>query len=479
MTQAGERNVSVRKDRCGGVTVRHFGRIAGFATLVVLTGCKAKPPSTLDETESVESRVELRTGTRRSRLKDAIIASFSQPASSVAAQLAEFSIHDWRGILIWLDLSGLALYLLDRLIHLRLLSSLPAPIRERLEQNLADNRERASALFSETVAISKELHQARIPFAVLKGVTLCPELVSDITLRCQADIDILISETDAIAVRDILVGFGYRLNTIKGHEWSFTAGVSMPMKSTDIYRIRPQRQVELHLLSPAAPGCEAHQENLLARARPRLIQGAELPALSPPDMFIQLARHIFKHLCSEHTRAQWVLEFCRFIEMRKDDREFWRNVEMMAGPEPQAMLAIAATTHLAYSVFGLCAPEALTSWTSANLPLPVRLWIETYGRRVLLAQFPASKFYLFLRQQLEMNNSAQRVVVWHHLLPRHWWPVPVTSGKKDERLIDRISRYCLEARVALMRFRFHMRTGIPFVIESWRWQRIQGCTRLR
>ena len=418
--------------------------------------------------------------TRRSRLKNAIVRSFNLPASSVAAQLAEFSIHDWRGILVWLDFSGLALYVFDRLTFLRLQSCIPMPIRDRLKQNLIDNRERAMALFSEAVDISNELQQENIPFALLKGVTMFPEAVSDIALRCQTDIDILISETDAIAARDILVRFGYRLNTIKGPEWSFTAGVNVPMKITDLYRIRPQRQVELHLLSLTGPGSEAaHQRNLLARARPRLIQGAELPALSPPDMFVQQAVHIFKHLCSEHTRAQWVLEFCRFIEKRRGDLEFWRDVEMAAGTEPQVTIAIAAATHLGCSVFGLRAPEALTSWSSASLPLSVRLWIERYGSRVLLAQFPASKFYLLLQDQLKMDNSSQRAAGWRNVLPRHWWPVPVTVGDKDERLRDRVSRYILEARVAWRRLRFHVRTGIPFVIESWRWQRINSCTRLK
>jgi hypothetical protein len=423
--------------------------------------------------------VKLKAGTRRSRLKNAIIASFSLPASSVSAQLAEFSIQDWRGVLVWLDHSGLALYLLYRLTRLRLQSCLPAPIRGRLEQNLADNRERALDLFSEAVAISNELRKNNISFALLKGVTLCPEPVLDISLRCQTDIDILISESDAIAARDILVRFGYRLSTIKGNEWSFIAGINIPMKITDLYRIRPQRQVELHLLSPAGPDCETHHENLLARARPRLIQGTELPALSSPDMFVQQALHIFKHLCSEHTRAQWVLEFCHFIESRRDDEEFWRNVEMIANSEPQATMAIAAATQLSYSVFGQDAPEALTSWSSASLPFPVKLWIKTYGRRVLLAHFPASKFYLILRQQLEIDNSAQRAGGWRDLLPRHWWPAPVTCAEKDERLKERMSRYILEGRVVWRRLRFHMHTGIPYAIESWRWQRMLSCTRLR
>jgi hypothetical protein len=431
------------------------------------------------ENESIELRVELRARTRRSRLKNAIIASFNSPASSVAAKFAEFSTHDWRGILVWLDFSGLALYLLDRLTYLRLQSCLPMPIHERLRQNLTDNRERALALFSEAVAISNDLQQESIPFALLKGVTLCPEAVSDIALRCQTDIDILISESDAIAARDILVRFGYRLSAIKGHEWSFTAGANIPMKIPDLYKVRPQRQVELHLLSIGGPGCAAHQDNLLARARPRLIRGTELPALSPPDMFVQQALHIVKHLCSEHTRAQWVLEFCRFIEKRRDDREFWRDVEMAAGSEPQATLAIAAATHLAWSVFGQSAPEALTSWSSASLPLSVKLWIKRYGSRVLLAQFPASKFYLFLRDQLEMDNSMHQTRGWRNVLPRHWWPAPVTSGDKDERLKDRMSRYILEARLAWRRLRFHVRTGIPFVIESWRWQRISSGARLK
>lgn len=48
MTRAEERNDNVRKDSWSGVTVRRFARIAGFATLVAIAGCKAKPPSPLE-----------------------------------------------------------------------------------------------------------------------------------------------------------------------------------------------------------------------------------------------------------------------------------------------------------------------------------------------------------------------------------------------------------------------------------------------
>lgn len=416
--------------------------------------------------------LELRGTTRGARLKMAVLASFCEPASAVATQLGEFTERDWQRTLRWLDLTGLALYLLDRITSLGVQNCLPNPILERLQRNLADNRERSSALFQETIAIASELRRANVSFALLKGITLSPESVPDISLRCQMDIDILIRSSDAIAARDILLGFGYVLESIKEQEWCFTAGVERTMKMDTLYKVRPQRMVELHLLPASDQRGAAVLEDRLARARPRFIQGSEFPALSPPDLFVQQALHIFNHLCSEHTRAQWLLEYWRNVLARRDDAAFWKDVESIACDEPRADVALGAVTLLATLLFGDFAPRELLLWLMDRLPRAERLWIETYGRRVLLADFQASKLYMLLRQQLSTRGHPKQVSRWRFLLPFHWWPVRITHRPAEERLPARLMRYRFEAGYALRRLKFHLRTSIPYAIECMRWRRI-------
>ena len=142
------------------------------------------------------------------RLKNAVLASFFDPANKIAQSLEAFSESDWRKALFWLDVSGLALYLLDRLTAVGLQECLPHSILERLQLNFAQNRERTSTLFREAVAISHALKKENISFALLKGFTFPPEVVRDSVLRCQMDIDILVRESGAAAARNAVLGFG-------------------------------------------------------------------------------------------------------------------------------------------------------------------------------------------------------------------------------------------------------------------------------
>jgi len=72
--------------------------------------------------------LDLRGTTRRARLKIAILASFFEPAPLLAALLGEFTERDWQRTMRWLDLSGLALYFLDRLISLGVQNYIPDSI---------------------------------------------------------------------------------------------------------------------------------------------------------------------------------------------------------------------------------------------------------------------------------------------------------------------------------------------------------------
>jgi hypothetical protein len=405
---------------------------------------------------------------RTERLKEAVIAAFSHPAAEVSARLRRFNSADWKKVLFWLDASGLALYLLDRLTSLGLQHCLPAPILVRLMQNLRDNRVRTAALLDEADHVSRALRARSVTCALLKGFTLFPESVPDCSFRYQLDLDFLVADRDRVATEEVLSSLGYRLHAVSGDTLEFKSRVSAEPDMNRLYQARPQRSLELHLLPAADEGTT--RQHRLARVQLRAVQGKSLPALSPADLFLQQALHLFKHLCSEHTRASWVLEFVRHLRARHDDLGFWREVESLASMEERADIAIGAVTLLATRTFGEAPPAELSRWTIDRLPSDVRLWIETYGQRVLLTDFPGSKLYLLLRTHLQSESGTHRAALRRLVLPRHL-PPRITHGEAGESFSARLRRFRVEAGFVLFRLRFHLVEGLRYAVESSRWQR--------
>jgi hypothetical protein len=411
---------------------------------------------------------ESKAAKRAKGLKDAVLASFYAPASEVAERLDGFDLRDWQRILYWLDISGLALYLLDRLMQLGLERRLPAEIRARFQRNLNENRERTDALFQEAAAISDEMMRHGIAFALLKGITLTPDSVPDAALRWQIDLDFLVAASDATAARHVLMNFGYSLHAVCGNAMEFGAGQTSAPDIGKIYRIHSQRSLELHMLSTAA-GKNGQRSDRLFRAEVRDFQGCKIPTLTAPDILVQQSIHLFKHLCGEHTRASWVLEFSRHVAARSNDAKFWREVERIAACEPQGELALGASMLLARSVFGEAATVPLTQAAVDKLPHKIRLWIEYFGARVLLTDSTGNKLYLILRKELR-DGSAQRASIRRLIFPTRL-PPPITHGAEGERVLARLVRYRTEMRHVLVRFYFHVVEGLKYAIELSRWQR--------
>ncbi len=405
---------------------------------------------------------------RSQRLKAAVLASFNEPGDVIEKRFAEFTLSDWQRILFWLDINGLALYLLNRVTCLGLESCFPEPIRMRLEKNLRENCERTAELFKEAAAISRGMELRGISFALLKGITLATESVPDCTLRLQTDLDFLVAACDADTAQLVLQDFGYSLHAVSGRTLEFKAGSLGAPDIRNLYRVHSLRALELHLLPRTEKSTNANRD-ILARACARRFHGLRIPALSPADIFVQQGLHLFKHLCGEHTRASWVLEFWRHIQVRRGDIEFWSEVQSVAAAEPQACIALGASTLLTTLIFGESAPEPLTQWTTDRLPLAVRLWVETYGCRVLLAGSTGNKLYLILRQQLpqrgETRTNVRRLVFPLHMPPR------ITHGEPGEKLVARLGRYRFEISYVFARMSFHLVEGLRYAIESSRWQR--------
>jgi hypothetical protein len=412
---------------------------------------------------------------RSERLKQVVFACFDRPASEVESELNQFTLRDWQRILYWLDSSGLALYLLDQLRQLNLTSSIPGSMLQRFEKDISENRARAAHLFREASEISREMTRQGVSFALLKGITLTPVPVSDLALRWQSNLDFVVEASAAKAAAEILVDFGYSLHAVRGATLEFKAGEISKPDICDAYRVGSQRAVELHLLA-AAPDRDGPRSDQLIRAQLRSFNGVMIPALSPADILVQQALHLFKHLCGEHMRASWVLEFQRHVQARYHDAAFWREVEAIAAEDSRAEIALGVSVLLATLAFGDFAPDSLKRRTVDRLPPTVRRWIEEYGMKVMFANSPGNKLCLILRQQLaqsqEVRSEVRRLIFPTRL------PPSVTHGEPGQPLLVRLRRYRVGIGHLYTRACFQVREGIRYAIECARWpRRSPGITR--
>lgn len=415
-------------------------------------------------------QVEIGERGRAARLKDAVLASVYEARPSVEARLREFNVRDWKRAKYWLDVSGLALYFFERIEAMHLETCLPESLLLELRANLEENRRRTAALLEEAVKVTQALCHLGIECAVLKGATFPSESVPDPTLRSQMDLDLLIREADIRRTEACLAGFGYSLDAASGGTWEFKAGPSGKSSLKNLYQVRPERALEVHVQQDGLHG--VHPDRL-ARSEWRLIRGHLLPALSPAELFLLQSRHLFKHMCSEHTRASWVLEFWRHITARRNDVAFWREVECLAAEEPGSAVAVGAAVQLTSLIFGPCAPSELARWSIDKLPTGICLWIHLYGRRILLSRRPGSKLYLLLRREVNRNSAAEKSERRRLLLPFHR-PQRITRKADQESVFWTLRRIWIEIRFTVRRLRFHVWEGCALAFESIRWQRRNG-----
>ncbi|HEX5283612.1 MAG TPA: nucleotidyltransferase family protein [Bryocella sp.] len=405
--------------------------------------------------------------TREQRICEAALLCFSESCSdSFAAH--RLNEKDWKKLLPWLDVSGLALYFLDRMTKLHQRDSLPASVVSRLERNLEENRERTCGLIEESARLQRGFQSAGLSYAVMKGLSLCPMSVSHLELRHQFDLDFLIADTDAASAKEILAQQGYTLFAVSGRSWEFKKGQTPHVGPKDLYRNLPYRGVELHLETRTA-GIPTRLDRTVARE----VHGVVMPVLSPVDLFIGQAMHASKDIASPFLRASHLLEFYRHVLAQRDNSSFWEKLRQHAREDQRACVAIGVATYLAASVWGSFAPQALTSWTVEQLSPTVRLWLDLYGRTAAIQAPPGNKRYLWLREELAATSissgTSRKPVLLSFNLPRK--VIQATAG---ETLSTRVARYRVQIRFVVSRVRFHAIEGLRFLIESRRWNTLRS-----
>src|ERR1700739_504814 len=426
-------------------------------------------------TRTFRPQVNINTASRPLRgeqmLRGAILLTCCYPLPAECSRLLKVSDKEWEILLRWLDISGLALNFLNQLIELDLCDLLPSAVFTRLYLNLIDNSERTRGMIGESIAIQQEFQATGLSYANLKGLSLWPSSVAKPELRSQFDLDFLVGEQSAQEARRILERKGYRLYAISGRSWEFKRNERPGLSLQHLYKNLPSYSVELHI-EPSTRG----SSSLLDRLEMRDLFGMRMPVLSPVDLLLGQGLHAFKHICGEFSRVAHLLEFRRHVLARRDDNAFWGELQLAARENPRASLGLGVVTLLITRVMGDFAPEGLTNWTGDGLSRTARLWVETYGHRIVFASHPGSKLYLLLQQELESAGTAGKRSVRNSLLPFRF-PPPVIRAFPNETLSVRIRRYYMQLELILARLHFHIVEGLRFKLESRRWRRIKELAR--
>jgi hypothetical protein len=398
----------------------------------------------------------------------AVLLTFCDPLPEQCLRMLTLSSIEWGKLLSWLDISGLALYFLSRLVELDLCDLLPPAVYTRLHLNLIDNSERTRGMISESMGIQEEFQRSGLSYAILKGLSLWPSSVPEPELRVQFDLDFLISQRSAREARKLLERRGYRLYAVSGRSWEFKLNERPGVSLKDLYKHMRSYAVELHVDSGVP-----HSPSPLDRLEWRELYGMSMPVLSPVDLFVGQGLHAYKHICGEFSRASHLLEFRRHVLIRREDKEFWTELEWTARENPHASIGLGVVTLLIARVMGDFAPESLTRWTVDRLPQPVRLWVEMYGHRAVLGSFPGSKVHRLLQRELQFAGISGKRSARRSLLPSRFPPM-VIRAFPNERLSVRLRRYSMQLQLIIGRMRFHIVEGLRFALESRRWRRMKG-----
>ncbi len=401
---------------------------------------------------------------RKQLLRNFVLLSFCDQAQEEIFPFANLSLREWNGLLRWLDVSGMALYFLDRMMELQWSALVPAQVLARLQQNLRDNRERTTGMIEESVAIQRGFQGANLSYATVKGFSLSPHSVTRPELRHQFDLDFLVAEKSAEAARRVLEDRGYALYVKSGRSWDFKRD-DAPGHIRDFYKNLPCRSVELHLEAAIAG-----RPSLLEEAETREFYGIRMPVLPPVDLLIGQGLHAYKHIRSEFSRASHLLEFRRHVMSRTGDEAFWKEVQSKVEHDGKASVGLGVVTLLITNIMGEFAPGAFTRCTVDRLPSKARLWVNLYGHRVVFGDIPGSKLYLLLRKALDPEGLGERRSIRQVLLPSRL-PPPVVRGTAGETLRARARRYRFQLQFVLSRLHFHVVEGLRYLRESYRWRR--------
>jgi hypothetical protein len=399
------------------------------------------------------------------------------PFEELLVRLGTFSRRDWQQTLPWLDDSGLALYLFERLHQSGLRQALPVEIEARLLGNLDSNRRRLAKMREEFASLNRRFEAAGVEYAVLKGFALVPDYCPDAGLRSQYDYDYLVAEGSLAKAQQVLEAAGYSKKVQSpgfekvGASLFAPQSLHLPASDEDFYSSGISRTVELHL-SLWEPNRDRIRLETPAGALDRTTlatwEGLRFPVLADEDALVLQALHAFQHTLDYWCRPSCFLEIAYFIARRHSDSAFWERFRSRLEGRRHLFEIVGLVFALAASLFKAPIPTEVRAWTTENLSAALSLWVQRHGWNWALARFPGSKLSLLVHRQFVEDADLWKDVMLSRLIPIHRPARVVESG--NPTLSSRTLATWGQWRYVYSRVKFHVGGALGYAWELPRWK---------
>jgi hypothetical protein len=410
----------------------------------------------------------------RDRQLRAILVSALRSAPDVSdLQVLRFARSpQLRGLLRWLDQSGLALYLLNHLQQHGVVRHIPVEFREALERRLKANRERTVEMLQEFGRIVESFQANGVRFCALKGFTLIPEFCPTPHLRHQTDFDFLVAPESVEPAGRALAYFGYaRQESQQTDEVTFATPLDhLPSSSDDIYAVPRHREIDfLTTMRQVAHGVSINApSDYLDRIQSQNLEGISFPTLLTEDMFCVQVMHTFKHLLGSWVRLSWLLEISSFIDRHGNDTNLWQAIIGRMGRDLNARNAAGLILCLANRVFPCSIPPLVADWCLRPLSPRIQTWVAQFGMKVALSDLEGAKVTLFVHREFVDDPDSWNSYVRSRIFPvgRRSSIGKVTTTGHRARMKVRASQWLHVMRRSV----FHARQFVSLPVDALRWR---------
>jgi Uncharacterised nucleotidyltransferase len=386
-----------------------------------------------------------------------------------------FDDSEWRRVLDWMDVSGLALYFWHKVKTVNAVEALPPYVEARLARSYEKNCLRVESIRKESAALNSLFDDAGVQFVLLKGLALVPDYCPYPTLRTQYDHDYLIQLHTLGRAEAALQREGYRPK-VSRESYHIAYCRQVPesasfAKPVGLYSARLQRPVELHIRL-----WEQKEERIdiplpddfMSRSRKHSGLDLEYPALCDEDGLIFQVLHALRHILRNWCRLSVFLEISYFLQQRALDFDFWERYQERIANLCWVPEASTVVFSLAQKLFGGSFPARLKAQVDPRFSATVDKWIELYGLPGALANFRNNKNSLFLHREFVKAQSKWSEIRRQRLFPfrrPHQLPnVLFNHGPGGSK--SRVTQYLHDLR----RIKFHVFSAIAYAWEYPRWR---------
>jgi hypothetical protein len=288
----------------------------------------------------------------------------------------------------------------------------------------------------------------------------------------QINLDFVMSANDAELCYDVLADLGYSLARHTEHVWEFETGYLKSAYPMNIYQVSPLRTVKVYAVSPTKTSHGVAYQQLLHK-RIRTWNGCTFPVASNADAFINQSLHVFGRICSEWTRLSWLIEYKSCVDFWREDDTFLQDVLRKAQNSPDRVLAIGIALALIKVTLGAIIPSSLEEWTLRKLNASVRLWIQHYAEEALLADYPGTKRYCFLKALVpqDRNVDGERHNTQVSSFVSRVGNVPRKKRQRHPYMV------LSKAYLKVLKLQFHLRENLRNVASAGQWRRLLAETR--